>query len=131
MVFAITLALASYSVVSGSTITLTPAIGAATTTGSVSVTSSTRIMATTTNPADPTNSFSRAYATICNPNANPVYIALDNDQATSVSNATYVIAAAAGYNVCYEIKDVGYNGSITASSTNQTATSIFYSQYVY
>jgi hypothetical protein len=103
--------------------------GGATTTGSVAVTSSTRVMATTTSP---NGHYQRVYATICNPNANPVYLALDADQAASLTNSTYVIAAAAGYNACYEITDVnGYNGSVTASSTNQTSTTILWSEYTY
>ena len=41
------------------------------------------------------------------------------------------IAAAAGYNACYEVTDRNqYSGSITASSTNQTATAITVKDYV-
>jgi hypothetical protein len=101
----------------------------ATTTGSIAVTTSTRVMATTTSP---NGLYQRIYATICNPNANPVHLSLNNDKPANLSNTTFVIAAAAGYNACYEITDVnGYNGSITASSTNQTATTITWSEYVY
>lgn len=104
---------------------------AATTSAAVSVTTSTRIMATTSNPLDPANSFTRVYATVCNPNANPVVINMDFDKPASLSQATYIIAAAAGYNACFEIGgDNGYDGSITASSTNQTATTITVKQYV-
>lgn len=106
-------------------------IGVATTTAAVAVTSSTRLVATTTNALGNGTSYTRVYATICNPNANPVYIRLDGDKAASASAATYVIAAAAGYNVCYELTDVNqYNGSITASSTNQTSTNVLVTQYV-
>jgi hypothetical protein len=103
----------------------------ATTTGSFAVTSSTRILATTTNARGDGTSYTRVYATICNPNANPVYLALDGDQPASVANATYVIAAAAGYSACYEITDRNlYMGSVQASSTGQTSTTIFVSDYV-
>ena len=115
----------------GSTIDLGPFLQQATTSASVSVTTSTRLMASTSNPLDPANQWTRIYSTICNPNANPVYIALDADQPATLGNSTYVIAAAAGYNACYEINDQNpYNGSVTASSTNQTATVINYMQYV-
>ena len=106
-------------------------IQAATTTISVSVTSSTRIMATTSNPLDPSASYSRVYATICNPNANPVFLSLNFDKPATLASSTFVIASAAGFQSCYEITDRNqYNGSITASSSNQTATTIFGSQYV-
>lgn len=108
----------------------TTSIGAATTSTSVSVTSSTRLLATTTNIESDGNSRIRVYATICNPNANPVYVNLDHDKPASLSKATVVIAAAAGYNVCYEITDRNqYSGSITASSTAQTATSVIVKEY--
>jgi hypothetical protein len=113
----------------GSTINLGPALQTATTSGSVSVTTSTRLMATTSNPQDASNQWTRIYATVCNPNANPVYLALDGDQPASLANSTYVIAAAAGYDVCFTLENTGYNGSITASSTNQSATVINYMQY--
>lgn len=108
-------------------------IGAATTTAATSITTSARIMATTTNPTDPANSYLRVYAVVCNANANPVWLNLDNDKAanSSTGNVTTVIAAAAGYNACYEITGKNlYNGSVTASSTNQTATTITVKQYV-
>lgn len=108
-------------------------ISAATTTTSVSVTSSTRVLATTTNlvNVDGATSYTRVYATICNPNANPVYINLDRDRAAAIGAVTYIIAAAAGYDACFEITDRNlYSGSITASSTNQTATVINVKDYV-
>lgn len=105
----------------------------ATTSAMTAVTSSTRLVATTSSPTDPNASFIRVYTTICNANANPVYLRLDGDKATNINSAGYttVIAAAAGYSVCYEIDDRNqYNGSITASSTNQTSTSVSVTQYV-
>lgn len=104
-------------------------IGAASTTAAFSVTTSARILATSTANTQG-GRYTRVYATICNPNVNPVYIALNNDKAATLTDTTAVIAAAAGYEVCYEITDRnGYQGSITASSTNQTATSITVSDY--
>lgn len=106
-------------------------IGTATTSASVAVTSSTRILATTTNALGNGSSHTRLYATICNPNANPVFISLNNDVAASDSSATYVIAAAAGYSACYELTDRNmYQGSITASSTDETSTAVNVSEYV-
>lgn len=119
------------TVSSGSTIFQGPVLQQATTTASFAVTSSTRVLATSTVPGGGA-SYSRIYATICNPNANPVYIALNGDKPASSTSATTVIAAAAGYNVCYVINDSNpYNGSVTASSTGQTSTTIFVSDYVY
>lgn len=103
-------------------------IGLATTTTSTSVTSSTVIMATTSN--DVGTGYTRVYATICNPNANPVYINLDNGRAAAIGAANVVLAAAAGYNACWDTRGISYNGAITASSTAQTATTISYKQYV-
>lgn len=117
--------------VEASTLFQGPFLQTATTSASVSVTTSVRIMATTTNPTDPDNNHTRIFASICNANANPVYINIDGDKAAGVGNVTAIIAAAAGYNACYEINDRnGYNGSVTASSTNQTATTINVKQYV-
>lgn len=116
----------------GSTINLGPFLQTATTTGSVAVTSSVRLLATTTNPLNPSASYTRIYATICNANSNPVYISLNGDKGASLTNATAVIAAAAGYDACFEVTDRNpYTGSITASSTNQTSTTVTYSDYVY
>lgn len=107
-----------------------PAIRSATTTTAFSVTSSARIAATSSDPIANTG-YLRVYASICNPNANPVYIRMDADKAASLSGYTAVIAAAAGYSVCYEVTDRNlYQGSITASSTNQTATSVMVADYV-
>ena len=112
-----------------------PQMSVATTSTTFSVTTSTRVLATTTNPTDPANSYTRAYAVICNPNANPVYINLDGDKAANANTGKYshVIAAAAGYEVCFELTgaQMKYSGSITASSTNQTATTISVTDYVF
>lgn len=108
----------------------------ATTSAATSITTSARIMATTSNPLGTpgTTSFNRVYAVVCNPNANPVWLNLDGDKSANLStgNVTTVIAAAAGYNACYTIdaRTNGYNGSVTASSTNQTATTNTVKQYV-
>lgn len=107
-------------------------IGVATTSTAVAVTSSTRLVASTTNNGGNGTSYTRVYASICNPNANPVFISLNGDKAASATSATTVIAAAAGYNVCYEITDRNmYQGSITASSTNQTSTTVNVASYVF
>ena len=104
-------------------------LSTATTSTAIAVTSSTRLLATTTSTTG--TSYTRVYATICNANANPVFLNLDRDNAASLTNATYVIAAAAGYSVCYEITDRNmYQGSITASSTNQTSTTVQVTDYV-
>lgn len=107
--------------------------GTATSSAVVSVTTSTRIAATTTNPINPSASFTRMYTVICNPTTNPVAILMDGDKP---ENATTVgvdawIAAAAGYNACYELTDRNqYNGSIQASSTSQAAVPVSVVQYV-
>lgn len=105
-------------------------IQTATTSTAVSVTTSARILATTTNPLG--ISYTRVYTSICNPNSNPVVLNLNGDKPANLNTgATTIIAAAAGYSVCYEVTDRNmYQGSITASSTNQTATTIFMSDYV-
>lgn len=113
-----------------------PILSAATTSKSQAITSSARILATTSNPTGVpgVTSFSRSYTSICNPNANPVYLNMNEDKPANASTggATTVIAAAAGYNACFEITDRNkYNGSITASSTNQTSTTILVTDYVY
>lgn len=106
-------------------------IDIATTSAAVSVTSSQRILATTTSLTG--TSYTRVYATICNPSSTIVYVNLDGDKAASSAggNFTTVIAAAAGYDACYEITDRNlYMGSVTASSTNQTAATIYVKDYV-
>ena len=104
----------------------------ATTSSRTSVTVSTRILATTTNTTDPANSHARVYATICNPSATVVYLRLDGDKPVDINSAAaYPIAAAAGYNACYIINDQNtYYGSVTASSTNQTAAVLYTTEYV-
>lgn len=106
-------------------------LSVATTTTSVAITSSTRLLSTTTSPTG--QSYTRVYASICNPNANPVVLNLDGDKTANLNagRVTTIIAAAAGYNVCYEITDRNlYQGSITASSTNETSTTIVAKDYV-
>lgn len=116
-----------------STVFAGPTIGqVATTSAAFSVTTSARVLATTTNPLDPINSYLRVYATICTTSSNPVALNLDGDKAANANGAvTAWIAAAAGYNACYQVDDRNpYMGSITASSTNQTATVITVKDYV-
>lgn len=110
-------------------------IGTATTSAAIAVTSSTRILATTTNPlaAPGVGSFSRVYATICNPSSTLVYVNLNGDKPAVLASGAYsaVIAAAAGYNACFEITDRNLTqGSITASSTNQTSVNVTVQDYV-
>lgn len=110
-------------------------IGTATTSASVAVTTSTRVLATTTNPLGQpgVTSFTRVYASICNPSSVPVALNLDGDKLANLStgNATTLIAAAAGYNVCYEVTDYNqYSGSITASSTTQASVNVLVKDYV-
>lgn len=117
---------------SGASITQFLNLGSATTSAAFAVTTSTRVAATTTSTTG--TSYQRVYAVICNGNANPVAINMNSDVRTNSSTGamTTWIAAAAGYNACFEITDRnGYNGSITASSTNQTSTTITVQEYVY
>lgn len=117
----------------GTVPTISTAINNATTSSAITVTSSTRVLSTTTSPTDPTNSFTRVYASICNPSATLVYLNVNRDQPASVpaGHVTAVIAAAAGYNACFEITDRNlYQGSVQASSTNQTSATVYVSDYV-
>lgn len=105
----------------------------ATTSTSFSITSSARVLATTTNTNFDNSSYSRVYATICNANANPVALFLSADAKANLpgGKVTTWVAAAAGYNACYEITDRNlYLGSVQASSTNQTATVVTVADYV-
>lgn len=105
----------------------------ATTTSATAITTSARILSTTTSPTAPGGSYNRLYTSICNANTNPVVLNLDADKPANQTTGamTTIIAAAAGYNACYEINDRNqYNGSITASSTNQTSTTITVKDYV-
>lgn len=105
-------------------------LSVATTSASFNVTSSTRILATTTSVAYP--SYTRVYATICTASSNPVYLNLDADKPAAQGAVTTIIAAAAGYSACYEITDRNmYQGSIQASSTNQTSTVVNVKDYVH
>lgn len=104
------------------------ALSNATTSTAVAVTSSTRVLATTTSTTG--TSYTRVYSTICNPSSTIVYLRMDSDKAASVTSGI-PIGAAAGYNACYEITDRNmYQGSIQASSTNQTSVSILVNDYV-
>ena len=101
----------------------------ATTSAAVTVTSSTRILATTTSITGDT-SYTRVYASICNPSNVIVYLRMDQDKAASNANGI-PIAAAAGYSACYEITDRNmYQGSVKASSTSETSTSVIVNDYV-
>lgn len=93
---------------------------------------STRLVASTTNPTDATNAYVRIYAAICNANATPVAINLNGDKAANAATGqvTGWIAAAAGYNACFELDDQKqYLGSITASSS-AGAVSVTVQQFV-
>lgn len=135
MFLATVLLLKPFSKVEGSSFPTAPAMSVATTSTSISVTTSTRVLASTTNPlaAPGVGSFTRAYAVICNAGTNPVYLNLDGDKLAGIGEVTTIIAAAAGYNACFELTDARmiYNGSIQASSTNETATVISVKDYVY
>ena len=121
----------SSSTIIGGTAYESPYINTATTTSSVAVTSSTRVLATTTNSLGDGTSYTRLFASICNPNANVVYIRMDGDKAAS-NTSGIPIAASAGYDVCYYIggQNPGYNGSVTASSTDETSVNILVTDYV-
>lgn len=108
-------------------------IGTATTSAAVAVTTSTRVLATTTNSRGNGTSYTRVYATLCNPSATLVYLNLNGDKVASLPGGTFttVIAAAAGYDACFEITDRNlYQGSVTASSTNQTSVNVYVTDYV-
>lgn len=120
----------------GSSAPTAPAMTVATTSASFSITTSARVLATTTNVngAPGVGSFTRAHAVICNPTPNAVYLNLDGDKAANAVGAyTAVIGATSSLPVCYTLTDAQmiYNGSITASSTNGTATVISVKEYVY
>lgn len=105
----------------------------ATSSAVVNVTTSTRIAATTSSPTDSVNSFTRVYTTICTATNTPVAIFMNADQQAngSTGKVTAWIAAAAGYNACYEMTDRNvYLGSITASTTNQASAQVTVDQYV-
>lgn len=106
-------------------------ISTATTSSAVAVTASARILATTTNALGNGSSYVRTYASICTASTNQVYLNLNGDKAAASTTATYIISAAAGYNACYEITDRNiYSGSITASSTGNTSSTVTVSEYV-
>ncbi|RJQ33892.1 hypothetical protein C4568_03765 [Candidatus Parcubacteria bacterium] len=133
---AVIVALGAYSlftapkVVEGSVYDAT-VIGVATSSAAVSVTSSQTILATTTSTTG--TSYTRVYATVCNPSTTVVYLNMDNGKVAALANGafTVAIAAASGYDACFEITDRNqYSGTITASSTNQTAVTVYAKQYV-
>lgn len=106
-------------------------LGSATSSAAFAITASARIIATSTSLTG--TSYTRVFASICNPNANPVVINMNSDKAADRNSGqvTTVIAAAAGYNACYEITDRNASsGSVTASSTNETSTTITVQQFV-
>lgn len=94
----------------------------------LSVTSSARILATTT------SGVTRVRAEICNVGSNPVYILVSEDKNVNInSTGGYPIAAASGYNTCYVMSpDTGNlsTGSIKASSTAQTATTLYITEWL-
>src|SRR3990167_6583790 len=98
-------------------------LNAATTTAAVTVTSSTQVLATSTKDVyGVITGFTRVYATICNPSTTLVYVNMNADKPASATKAAVFIAAAAGYNACFEITDRNlYQGGVQASSTNQTS----------
>lgn len=109
-----------------------PAFSVATTSLAISVTTSTRILSTTTNPlaAPGVGTFTRSYASICNTSPTvPVLIRMDGDKpADGRTTGGYWINA----NGCYEVTDkMLYQGSITASTSDQTAVKVVVQDYVY
>lgn len=118
--------------VHASTITQGPYLQNTASSTAYAVTSSTRLLATSTNALGNGTSRTRLYATICNPSATLVYVLMDGDKPASNTKANVVIGAAAGYSACFEINDRNpYNGSVTASSTGETSTSVIVTDYVY
>lgn len=108
-------------------------ITTATTSAAIAVTSTTRLLASSTvNVADSANIYSRKFASICNPSSTLVYVNLDSDKAAALANGafTHIIAAAEGYDACLTIHDPSYQGSVTASSTNQTSVTVYVKDYV-
>jgi hypothetical protein len=109
-----------------------PAISVATTSATIAVGASTRVLASTTVPGAVT-SYNRAYATICNVTSNAVFVLLNGDKPASGTNYTAVIGATSTLPTCFEVTDnrLIYNGSITASSSNQITTNVTVTDYVY
>lgn len=109
---------------------VSPAFGVASSSAAVSVTTSTRLLASSTNPLDPAHSYTRSYAMICNPSATKqILIRMDGDKPADGRTAGgYWINA----NSCYEMTDkMLYQGSITASSSDQSAVSVLVTDYEY
>lgn len=107
---------------------VSPAFGFATTTATITVTTSTRILATSTNTLG--NGYTRAYASICNTSASkPIVILMNQDKPAnaSINGGVWINA-----NSCYEVTDkMLYQGSITASTSDQSAVQILVNDYVY
>lgn len=105
-----------------------PAFGQATTTSTISVTTSTRILATTTNTIG--TGFTRAYANICNTSATKAIVILMNQD--KPANAATSGGVWINANSCYEVTDkMLYQGSITASTSDQSAVQVLVNDYVY
>lgn len=102
-------------------------IGNASTTAR-SVTVSDRILATTT------SGVTRVRAELCNVSSNPVYILVSEDKNVNInSGGGFPIAAAAGYDSCYVMStDTGNlsTGSVKASSTAETATTLYVTEWL-
>lgn len=94
----------------------------------ISVTSSKRILATTT------SGVTRVRAEICNVGSNPVYVLVSEDKNININTGGgFPIAAAAGFESCYVMSpDTGNlsTGSVKASSTAQTATSLYVTEWL-
>lgn len=99
----------------------TPTYISMATSGVMAITSSAQILATST----------RAGASICNPTSTLVYLNMNADKpASSIGEATKIIAGAAGYDGCYEINELNlYQGGIQASSTGETSVNLLISEY--
>lgn len=119
-------------VVNGAPLTATNIGYTATTSTSYSVVASTRVLATTTNALGAGTSYTRVWATICNPSASVVFLNMNADAPAKAPSSTVAqIAAAAGYNSCFEITDRNqYLGSVQASSTVTGPTTIYVTEYV-
>lgn len=92
---------------------------AASTTGVSTITSSTRILATTTSET------TRVYAHICNDSSTKIYLNMNADKKASLTDG-FPLAA----NTCFDINDQNlYQGSIQASSTNETSVSVSATSY--
>lgn len=107
---------------------VSPAFSVATTSTTISITTSTRILATTTSVIAP--SYTRAYANICNTSASKaIVISMNGDKPANASTSGGVWINA---NSCYEITDkMLYQGSVTASSSDQSSVQVLVNDYTY